>query len=171
MKGGEVEFRRRQEGHEAAHQRGGGEGEGRALLRRVLVPAVVEAPESALRHRAARAIPAQPLEAIPVMAMHGGVRVEREAVAHREPSRVLVRSRCLDETQALLNGALLQLLVLVLRPGRLELRPVLLRRAQHASQNASHVFITGRGHRHHRAVFLPHRLRHEEVEVRRQLKG
>ena len=162
---------RRDEGHEAAHQRGGSEGEGRALLRRVLVPAVVERLESALRHRPARAVPCQTLEACPVMAMHGSVRVEREAVTHREPSRGLVERRRFDETQALLNGPLLQLLVLVFRPGRLERSPVFLRRAQHASQNACYVVITGRGHRHHRAVVLPQRLRDEEVEVRREFVG
>ena len=68
-----------------------------------------------------RTIPGQTLEAFPVVAVHCGVRVQREAVAHREPARVLVRSRRLDETQALLNGALLQLLEVILRSEGLEL--------------------------------------------------
>ena len=95
----EVKPRRRKEGDEAAHQRFGGEGEDRALLRRVLVPAVVETPESGLSHRAARTIPCQTFEPLPVVAMHGGVRVEREALQPREPTSAVVRSRCFDETQ------------------------------------------------------------------------
>ncbi len=83
---------------------------------------------------------------------------------------MLVRRRRLDETQALLNGLLLQFLRVVLWPGCLEVRPVLLRLPQHAGQNAGDLFITGRSHRHHRPGLLPQRLGDEEVEVRRQLE-
>jgi len=167
----EVKPGRREEGDETTHERGGGEQEGRALLRRVLVAAVIETPESGLRYRPARAITDQPLEALSVVAVHRGVCVQREALQHREPSSSVVRSRRLDETQALLNGPLLQLLVLVLRPGRLEVRPVLLRRSQHAGQNAGHLFVAGSSHRHHRSVGLPHRLCHEKMKVGCELKA
>jgi len=73
--------------------------------------------------------------------------------------RARARSRSLAEAQALLNGALLQLLVVVLGPRRLEVRPVLLRRAQHAGQNAGHLFVARRS----RPVGLPHRLSHEQM--------
>jgi hypothetical protein len=99
------------------------------------------------------------------VAVHRGVRVQREAVLHGEPTSAVTGRRHLGQAQALLYGALLQRLVLVLRPRNLEFRPVLLRCAQDASQNAGDVFVTGRGHRHHRPVFLPQRLGCEEVEV------
>lgn len=54
---GEVKPRRREERDEPTDERCGGDGEGRALLRRVLVPAIVEASESALGDGPARAIP------------------------------------------------------------------------------------------------------------------
>jgi hypothetical protein len=160
----------RKEGDEATHKGARGEGEGGALLRRVLVAGVVEATESGLGYRAPRSVPAQPLEALPVVAVHRGVRVQGEALQHRDAPRARARSRSLDEAQALLRGSLLQLLVLVLWPRRLEVRPVLLRRAQHAGQNAGHLFVAGRRHRHHRPVGLPHPLSHEQMEVGRQLE-
>jgi hypothetical protein len=104
------------------------------------------------------------------VAVHRGVRVQGEALQHRDAPRARARSRSLDEAQALLRGSLLQLLVLVLWPRRLEVRPVLLRRAQHAGQNAGHLFVAGRRHRHHRPVGLPHPLSHEQMEVGRQLE-
>jgi hypothetical protein len=76
VEGSEVKPRRREEGDEATHQRRGGEGEGGALLRGKLVAAVVEATESGLGHRPPRSVPAQPLEALPVVAMHRSVRVK-----------------------------------------------------------------------------------------------
>ena len=103
--------------------------------------------------------------------MHRGVRVQGEAVLHGESASAVVKGQHLGQSQALLNGALLQYLVLVFGPGGLQLRLVLLRLPQRSGQNACDVFVTGRGHRHHRPVLLPHGLRHEEVEVRRELKG
>ena len=49
-------------------------------------------------------------------------------------------------------------------------RPVLLRRAQHPGQNAGHLFVAGRSHRHHRPVGLPHRIGREEVQMGSQLE-
>lgn len=86
MEAGEVRVRRRYEGHEAAHQLGGGEGEGEALLGRVLVPAVLEATEPGLGNRPASPIADEALEALPVVAMHGGVGMEGEAHPHRDAS-------------------------------------------------------------------------------------
>ena len=103
-----------------------------------------------------------------VVAVHRSVRVKREAFQHRDAS--CARSRSLDEAQALLNGALLQLLVVLLGPRRIEVRPVLLRRSQHTGQNAHHVFVAGSGHRHHRSVVLPQRLSHEQMEVWSELE-
>ncbi len=81
----------------------------------------------------------------------------------------VVRRRCLAEPQEILNAPLLQQLVLVLRPGGLVVRPVLLRRAQHASQNAGHVFVTeGRAAG---TTVPPERPGHEQMEVGRQLKA
>jgi len=72
------------EGDEATHEGLGDEGEGCALLWGVLVAAINEATKTRLRHRAPRAVPAQPLEALSVVAVHGGVRVKREAIEHRD---------------------------------------------------------------------------------------
>jgi len=144
MERGEVQPGWGKEGDEATHEGARGEGEGRALLRGVLVAAVDETTESGLRHLAPRAVPAQPLEALSVVAVHSGVGVKREALQHRDAPCTRPGSRSLDEAQALLNGLLLQLLGFVLWPGRLEVRPVLLRRAQQAGQNAGHLFVTPR---------------------------
>jgi hypothetical protein len=92
-------------------------------------------------------------------------------VQHRQPSRAMTRRRRLDQAAALLNGLLLQRLVFVLGPGGVELRPVLLRLSQHARQNALHVFVTGRRHRHHRPALFPLRLGHQQVQVRRELEA
>ena len=82
--------------------------------------------------------------------MHRGVRVQGEVVLHGEPQCSVVKGQHLGQTQALLHGALLQYLVLVFGPGGLHLRPILLRLRQHSGQNACDLFVTGRGHRHHR---------------------
>ena len=60
--------------------------------------------------------------------MDRGVRVQREAVDDREPA--LSGSGQVGQPEALLDGALLQHLVLVLRPRCVEVRPVLLRLPQ-----------------------------------------
>lgn len=82
MKTGEVGVGRRDEGDEAADEGGGGEGEGDSLLRRVLVAAVSEATEPRLGNWSTSAVAHQPLEALPVVAVHGGVRVEGKPQAH-----------------------------------------------------------------------------------------
>jgi hypothetical protein len=55
------------------------EGEGSAPLRRVLVPPVVEATQPAVRNGPGGATPAESLEALFVIAVHGGTGVEGEA--------------------------------------------------------------------------------------------
>ena len=60
---------------------GGGQGEGTAPLRRVLVPPVVEATQPAVRRRPAGAVAAESLEALSVIPMHSGASVQGEAHA------------------------------------------------------------------------------------------
>jgi hypothetical protein len=56
VEGSEVKPGGRKEGDEATHKGARGEGEGGALLRRVLVAGVVEATESGLGYRAPRSV-------------------------------------------------------------------------------------------------------------------
>jgi hypothetical protein len=81
VEAGEVRVGRRHEGHEATHEGCGGEDEGAAdlALRCVLVAPVIEATEPGLGDRPASPIADEALEALPVVAVHRGVGVQREA--------------------------------------------------------------------------------------------
>jgi hypothetical protein len=65
--------RGRHEGDETAHQQGRGDGEGEALLRGVFVPSVVETTQARLGDGPAGARAGEALQALPVVAVHGGV--------------------------------------------------------------------------------------------------
>ena len=88
---GEVDPCRRHQGHQALHEGVRCQHQHRALLRRVLVAPVGEPLESLLRHRPSRGVPAQPRQALPVVAVRRGVRVQREAQAQRHPPLLLLR--------------------------------------------------------------------------------
>ena len=81
---------RRQEGDETTHEGFGGEREGCALLRGVLVASVSEATKTRLRHRPPRPITGQTLEALSVVAVHRRVGMQGKALQHCEPSSWVV---------------------------------------------------------------------------------
>ena len=84
MEAREVHLRRRHQGHQAAHQGVGRQREGDSFLGRVLVPPVVQAMQAGLGHRSAGSVPAQALEALSVIAVHRGIRMQRKPGAHRD---------------------------------------------------------------------------------------
>jgi len=161
---------RRHEGDEPADEGFGGKGEGEPLLRRVLVLAVVEAGEAALGHRATGAVAGEPLEPLPVVGVHRGVGVQREALLHRHAPLMSRPWRRLRHAQPLVDGKLLQLLVLVFGPRGLEVRPVFLRLPQRPVQHPGDVVVRRRCQLHRAPVLPPQRLGHQQVQVRRQLE-
>ncbi len=66
-----------------------------------------------LGHRSSGAVPAQPLEPLSVIALHHGVGVQREALQHRESPGARGRPLHVGQAQPLLDGAVLEFLVLV----------------------------------------------------------
>jgi len=61
-----------------------------------------------------------------------------------------------------LDGALLEHLVLVFRPGRVEVRPVLLCLPQHPVEHLGDDVVRGRRQLHHGAVVSPQRLGYQQ---------
>ncbi len=86
VEGREVKVGRGHQGDEALHQGLCSQRKGLALLRRVLVPAILEPAEPRLGDRPASSIANEALEALPVVALDGDVGVEGEAQAHRDAS-------------------------------------------------------------------------------------
>ena len=116
MKTGEVGFGWWRQGNEPTHQRLRRQREGLPAFRGVLVPTVIEAPQSALSDGSSRSIAAQPLETVAVIRMHERVGVQREALGHSDA--ILAVSGRQLERQPFLNRLLLQHLKFVICEGR-----------------------------------------------------
>ncbi len=169
VEAGEVSLGRRHQRHETADELLGGEGEGDSLLGRVLVPSVSERLEPRLGHGAACAVPCQSLEALPVIAMHSRVSVQREAMRDGDAATSRRGREC--QAQRPLQTLELASLVLVLGPRGVGVDEVLLRLPQHPRQNARDVVVRRWRQVHDGATTRPLRLGYQGMQVRRDLKA
>ena len=110
-----------------------------AEITRRLLP-LFELSQAALGDRPPGAIPAQPLKADSVVAVNGGVSMQRKPLGDGHSLPTVTRRRHL-KGQACLNGLLLEPLEVVLCPGLLQLTPVGPRLAQGALQNSGDIVV------------------------------
>ena len=82
----------------------GGSSATRPSLRLPPVAPILQASEALLGHRPARTVAAEPTQPFPVERVHRRVRVQREAVGHRQPARLLLRGHLFSEGEPVLRG-------------------------------------------------------------------
>ncbi len=136
-----------------------------ALLGRVLVAPVIER----LGDGAPGAVPCEALEALPVIAVHRTVSVQRETMGDGNAATSRRGREC--QPQRPLQTLELASLVLVLRPRGVGLGEVLLRLPQHPRQNGCDVVVGRWRQVHDGAATRPLRLGHQGMQVRSELKA
>ena len=107
VKAGEVSLRWRREGHQPAHPVFRRQREGDAALGRVLGELVVELSQTTLGDGPPGTIPAQALQPLSVIAVHGRVSVQRKPFGDGDPLPPMARQWYLKR-QSRLNGLLLE---------------------------------------------------------------
>jgi hypothetical protein len=150
MEASQVEAARRHQQQQALEKRRGRQHQHAAAPGAVLGAAVLESSQPGQRHRTARAVATERLEALSVIGPHRGVGVQREAVGHRQPRARRVATRGHVHQQRL--TALEECRVVILEVKALDVGQAAAKLAQGAVQHGLDVARVGRRQGHEALV-------------------